>query len=466
MADATFWKNFPRLTMIGLGTLAERPVKAESRYHGYWAIDTETLYLSNVGLDWIAVGSGSILNMPPQYTVGYGTPGEIDVEWVDVLLPPGQVTGRFLANPLTPPDFEGPPEFREIAGADLWGADDLGIVDQLALTDGYFHTSSSSPTTANNMAQGYDASSIWQNTASKRLWIFHGETAGSAIWFPIGSLMSIGITLSGLSWITPTNSPRTTDGNITLTASTQAMDQVLGTPSGANGAVGLVSLNNTHLPTVSITKGGTGQTTKTPAFDALSPLTTEGDLVTHDGTNNIRLAKPAALQSIRRNAANILWEAYTPSISSLIAILRDEKTSGTHGGTSVAATWNARDINTELYDPDSIVTIASNQFTPIAGDYEILVFAPFRGGAAAQANGRIRLYNVTGAAAVEEGMSVVAATATFTVAVLQCKFTANGTNAYRIDTYTSVGNAGTGLGAATSDGSAEVYTMVHLRKVA
>lgn len=39
-----------------------------------------------------------------------------------------------------------------------------------------------------------------------------------------------------------------------------------------------------------IANGGTGQTTKTAAFDALSPLTTKGDLIAFDGTNNNRLA--------------------------------------------------------------------------------------------------------------------------------------------------------------------------------
>ena len=39
-----------------------------------------------------------------------------------------------------------------------------------------------------------------------------------------------------------------------------------------------------------IANGGTGQTTKTPAFDALAPTTTKGDLIVHNGTDNVRLA--------------------------------------------------------------------------------------------------------------------------------------------------------------------------------
>lgn len=40
--------------------------------------------------------------------------------------------------------------------------------------------------------------------------------------------------------------------------------------------------------------GGTGQITEAAAFEALSPLTTSGDLLYHDGSNNVRLPKDAS----------------------------------------------------------------------------------------------------------------------------------------------------------------------------
>jgi len=54
---------------------------------------------------------------------------------------------------------------------------------------------------------------------------------------------------------------------------------------------------NVTLPTtgtlvatpVVISDGGTGQTSKTPAFDALAPTTTKGDLIAYDGSDNIRV---------------------------------------------------------------------------------------------------------------------------------------------------------------------------------
>ncbi len=52
--------------------------------------------------------------------------------------------------------------------------------------------------------------------------------------------------------------------------------------------------NNISLTTpLAITYGGTGQTTKTDAFDALSPTTTKGDIIVYDGSDNARLAAAA-----------------------------------------------------------------------------------------------------------------------------------------------------------------------------
>ncbi|MFV1174463.1 hypothetical protein QMK93_29155, partial [Klebsiella pneumoniae] len=41
--------------------------------------------------------------------------------------------------------------------------------------------------------------------------------------------------------------------------------------------------------TVAISQGGTGQSDKTSAFDALAPNTTKGDMIVYTGTDNVRL---------------------------------------------------------------------------------------------------------------------------------------------------------------------------------
>jgi trimeric autotransporter adhesin len=54
--------------------------------------------------------------------------------------------------------------------------------------------------------------------------------------------------------------------------------------------VGTVTAGTWNATTISIAKGGTGATTAIAAFDALSPATTLGDLIYHDGADNVRLA--------------------------------------------------------------------------------------------------------------------------------------------------------------------------------
>lgn len=175
-------------------------------------------------------------------------------------------------------------------------------------------------------------------------------------------------------------------------------------------------------------------------------------VMTHDGS-------ASALKKVLLD--NLPSSAFVVSY----AILRDEKATTVNGGSSSSATWNNRDLNTETYDPDGIVSISSNQFTPDSGDYIL------SGWAAAGAGGaclhRLRLYNVTGTASVEEGLGARVVTAGERSTVqLMCKFTANGTDAYRIDHFTSVGLASTGLGLAVGDGSAEVFLEIKLEKVA
>lgn len=55
-------------------------------------------------------------------------------------------------------------------------------------------------------------------------------------------------------------------------------------------AIDLSGVNTLLSGATAITSGGTGQTTQTAAFNALSPVTTRGDIIVRDAANNIRLA--------------------------------------------------------------------------------------------------------------------------------------------------------------------------------
>jgi hypothetical protein len=89
-------------------------------------------------------------------------------------------------------------------------------------------------------------------------------------------------------------------GNLTVPAAatisgTNTGDVTLaGTPdyitiSGQTITRNAVDLASDITGTLPIANGGTGQTTAVAAFDALAPTTTKGDLIVHNGTDNVRV---------------------------------------------------------------------------------------------------------------------------------------------------------------------------------
>ena len=75
--------------------------------------------------------------------------------------------------------------------------------------------------------------------------------------------------------------------------------------------------------TVAIANGGTGQTTKVAAFDALSPSTTKGDLIGFDGADNVRLAvgtNNQVLTADSTTATGLKWATPSGGSSNITAL--------------------------------------------------------------------------------------------------------------------------------------------------
>lgn len=102
-----------------------------------------------------------------------------------------------------------------------------------------------------------------------------------------GSSTSIpNFTVNGKGLITAAGSNVVIAPAGTLTGTTLAANVV----TSSLTTVGTIGTGVWQGTAVAIGFGGTGQATKTAAFDALSPLTTKGDLIGFNSTNNVRVA--------------------------------------------------------------------------------------------------------------------------------------------------------------------------------
>lgn len=138
-------------------------------------------------------------------------------------------------------------------------------------------------------------------------------------------------------------------------------------------------------------------------------------------------------------------------------VLEDQKTQNTAGGTATAGSWEARDLNTEVFDPDGLVSISSNQFTLGAGTYVIYFSAP----GYKVTRHRARLWSVSDSTSVGLGSSALAATAgeSTTESAGYTRFTIASSKTFRIEQRVESTSASNGRGLP-SNFETEVYTRV------
>src|SRR5262249_55760882 len=101
-------------------------------------------------------------------------------------------------------------------------------------------------------------------------------------------------------------------------------------------AVGVVKSDGTDFLTESpltLSSGGTSHTTQDEAFDTLAPTTTKGDIITHNGSANIRLPVGATnghvLMANSAQTSGLEWTMPTP-FTGVIPVA--------NGGTGVSGT--------------------------------------------------------------------------------------------------------------------------------
>lgn len=129
------------------------------------------------------------------------------------------------------------------------------------------------------------------------------------------------LTVNAQGQLTAASSASTTgSGNVVLATSPSLTTPDLGTPSAVNLS------NATSVPmgqasgTLAIANGGTGQTTASAAFNALSPITTTGDLILGNGTNSAtRLAIGANSYVLTSDGTTASWQAVPSGVSTFSA---------------------------------------------------------------------------------------------------------------------------------------------------
>lgn len=166
------------------------------------------------------------------------------------------------------------------------------------------------------------------------------------------------------------------------------------------------------------------------------------------------LAAAGALADI----ANALTkaEAADEKIGS-VAILEYQQPSGTPGGNATAGAWTTSPINTEVSDPENFVSLSSNEFTldrDCVCDWHQVFFAT--------SYTKTRIYNVTDAVAVNDGLAAYLVTNNASANAVPGAALLTGGKTYRLEYYVAY-NPGTGaLGFAASQGT-EKYAVVRLR---
>jgi hypothetical protein len=141
-------------------------------------------------------------------------------------------------------------------------------------------------------------------------------------------------------------------------------------------------------------------------------------------------------------------------------VLEEQQNATTSAGAySTANVWQKRTLNTIVYDPLGLTSLASDEFTLPAGTWYVRYHAP----AVNIVRHRCRLYNVTDAMAVSYGSSEAAGTGTATRSEGGASLNIASAKTFRVEHFATAANTNsTALGASCSAGVNNTYAVVQI----
>ena len=209
--------------------------------------------------------------------------------------------------------------------------------------------------TSGTLSTEYTSSTKYQyvpSTGTLSATVFSGSGA-SLTNIPNGALTNSSITIG--STAVSLGGTATTIAGLTSVTSTTFVGALTGNASTATSATTATTAGNV-TGTVAIANGGTGQTTASAAFNALSPITSTGDLILGTGVNSAgRLAIGANGYVLTSNGTTASWAAASGGVTQIIA---GTNVTISPGGGTGAVTINASSGGASAYSRTTFTATA------------------------------------------------------------------------------------------------------------
>lgn len=255
-------------------------------------------------------------------------------------------------------------------------------------------------------------------------------------------------------------------GFVGLTTNTNLTAAHAGMNIYASTSTGAITLS---LPAANSLPAGASFRIMNTGLDAVNVSRVGGDTIVTQTTSNavtaITLTTGEWVEVCSLGTGSLWYHAGgSQQVARNVAMLQHVLAQNTVPPTYTSGAWRTGQLNTEVYDPEGIVSLASNQFTLQAGLYRItgLIYTQNASGAF---NMRQRIYNVTDAAAAFVGINTAINNDLPSVNTAIDGFVEiTAAKTFEIQIYNS-GTTTSTLAAMNRSGESERYTFVNIQKL-